>query len=101
VKKLRIAGPAETDLDEIWDFVAKQSASEEIANRFIDNIVGRISSLSHSPKIGVARDWIEPGLRALPVGKYIIYYRELARAVLIVRIIHGNREQGIAYESSR
>ena len=32
----RVAARAETDLDEIWLFVAEESGSIEIANRLID-----------------------------------------------------------------
>ena len=34
----RLAPRAETDLDEIWYYTAKESGSIEIANRLIDSI---------------------------------------------------------------
>jgi plasmid stabilization system protein ParE len=36
-------------------------------------------------------------LRGLPVGDYIVYYRENESWVIISRIIHGSREQEAAF----
>ncbi len=45
----RVAPRAESDLDEIWYYVAKESGSIEIANRLIDNITGRFFLLASFP----------------------------------------------------
>jgi hypothetical protein len=37
----RVAPRAQTDLDEIWFYVAKESSSIEIADRLIDSITDR------------------------------------------------------------
>ena len=37
----RVAPRAETDLDDIWLYVAKESGSIEIANRLIDTLTNR------------------------------------------------------------
>jgi hypothetical protein len=44
----RLAPRAETDLDEIWYYTAKESGSIEIANRLIDSITDRFSRLPAS-----------------------------------------------------
>jgi plasmid stabilization system protein ParE len=36
-------------------------------------------------------------VRGLPVGEYIVYYRENNRRIIISRIIHGSRDQDAAY----
>jgi plasmid stabilization system protein ParE len=43
--------------------------------------------------MGTCRDEIEIGARGFPVGKYIIYYREIGRRIVISRVIHGMRER--------
>ena len=43
----RVAPQAETDLDEIWYFLATQSSSIEVADRVIDSITARFA-LSHA-----------------------------------------------------
>jgi hypothetical protein len=37
----RVAPEAEAELDNIWDYVAKESGSTEIADRLIDSIAER------------------------------------------------------------
>lgn len=49
----RLAPRAETDLDEIWGYVAKESGSIEIANRLIDSITDRFFLLAGFPHSGV------------------------------------------------
>ena len=97
MKLLRVSAAAELDLDNIWHYVATNSGSVERANKFVDAITQRLSVLAHSPKAGTVRTEIAPGLRGLPVGDYVVYYREAKRWVVISRIIHGSRDQDAAY----
>jgi plasmid stabilization system protein ParE len=52
----RLAPRAEADLDDIWLYVARESASMEVATRLIDSITGRFSFLAAFPYVGRARD---------------------------------------------
>jgi toxin ParE1/3/4 len=97
VKGLRVSAAAERDLNDIWHYVATNSGSLERANKFIDAITQRLSILAHSPKAGTLRAEIDLDVRGLPVGNYIVYYRESKRCVIISRIIHGSRDQDAAY----
>jgi plasmid stabilization system protein ParE len=96
-KKLHVSAIAERDLDDIWFYVATNSQSEERATRLIESIVKRLSVLAHAPKAGSKRDQIDVGLRGLPASDYIIYYRESEKYVVVSRIIHGSREQDVAF----
>ena len=49
-----LAPQAETDLDDIWYYVAKESGSLEIADRLIDSITHRLFLLSDIPTSGAA-----------------------------------------------
>ena len=40
----RLAPEAETDLDDIWYYIAKESSSIETADRLIDSITGQVLS---------------------------------------------------------
>ena len=67
---------AESDLDEIWYYVASKSASLEVADRFINSVTDRFFLLSRRPNIGRARDEdLRPGPRSFPVGDFLIIYR--------------------------
>ena len=89
----RVAPRAETDLDDIWIYVARDSGSLEVANRLIDTITDRFFTLSRFPHIGRSRhEDFGPGYRSLTVGEYVIVYCVEEDDVLILRVVHGRRQ---------
>ena len=89
----RIAPRAETDLDDIWLYVARESDSIEIANRLIDTITDRFFVLGSFPGIGRSREEdFGPGYRSLAVGEYVIVYCVEDEDALILRVVHGRRD---------
>lgn len=83
---------ADSDLDEIWYYIAAKSRSIEIADRLIDSITDRFFLLASHPNLGRARDEdLRPGLRSFPVGEYVIIYRIQDEDVLILRVLRGSR----------
>lgn len=90
----RLAPQAETELDDIWLYVARESGSAEIADRLLDSIIEHFLLLARNPYLGRRRDNdLRPGLRSFSVGEYVILYRvESDKAVLILRVIHGRRD---------
>jgi len=89
----RLAPEAETELDDIWYYIAKQSQSVETADRVVDSITDGFFLLSVYPHLGRRRDQdLRPGLRSFPVGEYVIIYRVEAEDVLILHIIRGSRD---------
>ena len=84
---------AESDLDDIWYYVAKASGSLEIADRLVDAIADRFFLLARYPNMGRARDIdLRPGLRSFPVGEYMILYRIEGEDVMILRVLRGSRD---------
>jgi toxin ParE1/3/4 len=84
---------ADSDLDDIWYYVATNSGSLDIADRLIDSITNRFFLLASHPNIGRARDAdLRPGLRSFPVGEYVIIYRLQDEDVLILRVLRGSRD---------
>ncbi len=72
----RVALQAESDLDEIWYFLATQSSSIDVADRVIDSITARFALVARQPYIGRRRDEdLRPGVRSFVVGDYVIAYR--------------------------
>src|SRR5258705_6707466 len=90
---------ADSDLDDIWYYVAGKSGSVEIADRLIDSITSRFFLLASHPNIGRARDEdLRPGLRSFPVGEYVTIYRIQDGDVLILRVPHGSRNMKALFE---
>jgi toxin ParE1/3/4 len=89
----RLAPEAEAELDALWDYIAKESDSIEIADRAIDSVTDRFLLLATWPHVGRRRDKdLRPGLRSFPAGAYVIIYRVEADDVLILHVIHGSRD---------
>lgn len=84
---------ADSDLDDIWYYVATESGSVDIADRLIDAITNRFYLLATHPNIGRARDEdLRPGIRSFAVGNYLIIYRIEEADVLILRVVRGSRD---------
>ena len=81
---------AESDLDEIWDYVAEDSTDN--AGSLIDRITERFVILAEQPLIGCSRSELAPDLRSFPVGNYIIIYRPTDYGVEVARVLHGSRD---------
>src|SRR5271167_2588648 len=91
----RRAPRADSDLDEIWYYIAKESGSVEVADRFIESITDHFYLLSRNPYIGRRRDEdLRVGLRSFPVGRYVILYRVENEDVVILYVLPGNRNLG-------
>ena|ERR1700693_420250 len=83
---------ADSDLDDIWYYVATKSNSLDIADRLIDSITDRFLLLANHPNIGRSRHTdLRPGLRSFPVGEYLIIYRIQDEDVQILRVLRGSR----------
>jgi plasmid stabilization system protein ParE len=79
----RVAPQAESDLDDIWYYVAKESGSIEIASRLIDNMTSRFFLLASFPYMGRSRDEdLGVGSRSFAVGEYVIVYNVEGEDVL-------------------
>ena len=88
----RLAPQAETELREIWHYIAQESGSAEIADRLIDSITRRFYLLSTHPYAGRRRDSdLRPGVRSFPVGEYVILYRIENKDVFILHVLRGSR----------
>lgn len=88
--QLRIGPRASEDLLEIWSYIADDS--EVNADGFIDRIYETIEMLARQPGLGRHRDELAPGIQSFPVGRYSIFYRVVAGAIEIVRVLHGARD---------
>jgi toxin ParE1/3/4 len=95
VKRFRLSKLAETDLDEMWLYVARDRGVD-VADRRLDDVMDCIVLLAGQPKAGRLRDELAVGLRSFPVKSHIIYYRPEASCILIARVLHGHRDQAPA-----
>jgi len=81
---------ANTDLLEIWEFIAADNPNQ--ADAFIGLIDATFQNLSRQAGLGRMRDELAPGLRSFPVGRYLIFYLLDSGCLRIVRVLHGARD---------
>lgn len=81
---------AEADLQDIHDQIAYDSPAR--ARAFIALLRDRCGPLRQFPEMGRVRDDLRPGLRSLPVDRYVVIYGVFGDVVEIVTIVHGSRD---------
>lgn len=84
-----------TDLLEIHDHIAKQSA--DAAVRFLHNVRSTLDRLVRMPGIGSLKNFRGKlkDVRSWPVDgfpNHLVYYRFTATAVIILGVLHGSRD---------
>jgi toxin ParE1/3/4 len=90
MNQYRVSDTARSDLDDIWFYIAQDNP--KAADKFIRTIVSRFPKLAATPGWGRRREELAPGLRSVPVGRYLIFYRPLENGVEIARVLHGARD---------
>lgn len=86
----RLAQTAVTDIDEIWHYIAQDDIGA--ANSFIERMFEHFIFIGRNKLAGIDREELEPGLRSIPFGRYVIFYFPLKNGVEISQIIHGARD---------
>jgi toxin ParE1/3/4 len=79
---------ARADLDDIWSFSATRWGESQ-AERYLRQLQRAIEAIANSPKLGPSCDDIREGYRRFRVGSHVVFYRQTAHGVEIVRILHG------------
>lgn len=81
---------AAADLLEIAAYIAEDN--QKRAKDFINQLEEKCLHLGVMPSAGVARSELGKGVRMLPHGNYLIFYRADKTTVRIERILHGARD---------
>jgi toxin ParE1/3/4 len=93
----RLATQVVSELDEIWYYIARESDSMDIADRFVKFITDRFLLIADHPYVGRVRDDLRAGLRSFPVGQYLVLYRVVGEDVLILHVTHGRRNLEVLF----
>lgn len=86
---------AETDLDEIWLYIALENPIA--ADDMIDAVVDHARTIAAQPMAGRARPELAAELRSFPEGNYVIFYQPIPDGVRIVRVLHGARDTSAVF----
>lgn len=88
--RLLVSPEAEDDIDAIVYRIAADKP--EAALRWLDQLNERMKTLADWPGMGPARDELRVGMRSLPFGNFVVFYRSMADGVEIVRVLDGRRD---------
>ena len=88
---------AETDLRDIYEYIAFTLLEPEIASRQLDRLEKGILSLDEMPKrfrIFEKEPWYSRGLRQMPIDHFIVFYVPGTEdtTIHIIRILYGGRD---------
>ena len=85
------ARSAQTDLLEVWSFIAEQSF--EAADHVMDVIEKEAQTLAFQPLMGRARPELSASIRCWPTStSYNLYYIPEESGVIVVRVLHHARD---------
>lgn len=73
-------------------FIAQDNPKRALT--FVDELEGKCGLLGSAPAIGTSRPELGDGIRVLPHGRYLIFYREANNGLRIERIMHSARDTG-------
>lgn len=91
--KVIITASAQTDPDEIVDYIAIDSS--ERALNFVDELMDRCHELGDFPKAyPLVPRYESQGVRRRVHGNFLIFYRVQPKQVEVLRIVHGARDYG-------
>ncbi|HET9784255.1 MAG TPA: type II toxin-antitoxin system RelE/ParE family toxin [Terriglobales bacterium] len=88
--KLEITKAAERDLEESDRYWA-ETAGAAVADRMGEELAKRLLLLTEFPRCGKAVPGAGSGVRCLPSGPYLIFYRIRRGAVQVLHLRHAAR----------
>ena len=90
--KVGFSAIAQAELTDIAAYIAQDNPARALS--FVDELEAKCQGVGRAPGIGTARPELGDGVRMLPHGRYLIFYRELDGAIRIERVMHGARDVG-------
>ena len=89
MKRILPSRKAEQDAREIWEYIAVDNPSA--ATRLVERFAEKLEQVARHPLIGQTFEHVRPGVRGVRVGSYMLFYREAADCIHLVRILHHAR----------
>lgn len=83
----RLTPAAKADLSAIWDYTAERWGVAQ-AESYVRQLQVAIAALATNPRLGSPADHVRPGYRRHRNGSHLIFYRQQADMIEIVRILH-------------
>ena len=94
---VKLTEQAENDLRGIYEYIANELKSPEIAINQLDRLEKNILDLDFMPdrfRLYEKEPWYSRGLRIMPVDNYLVFYitDRADMTVTVIRIMYGGRD---------
>lgn len=96
----RLLPAAEADLEDIWQYSAKQWSAEQ-ADRYTDELASTFDLLVSMPKIAPERHEFSPPVRIHAHSRHLIVYRIDDGHLAIVRVLGSRQNWRILLENQQ
>ena len=88
--KLEVSIEAENDLLNLWLYIAQDQPTN--ADKYLEKLERSALKLAEIPGLGRARTELAEGLKSFPVDRYNLYYFTTETALVLVRVLPGDRD---------
>jgi toxin ParE1/3/4 len=82
-----ISPRARADIDDIWNYTVERWGERQ-AEIYLRLLKAAVDAVAKDPDIGRECDEVRAGYRRYTVGSHVLFYRVIATAVVVVRILH-------------
>lgn len=89
MKALAFSPAVEADIGEIWDYSANGWGPDQ-ADSYIDSIRDVCRALARGTRQG--RPSVLPGLQKYLCGSHVVYFRDVADHLDVIRILHQRQD---------
>lgn len=91
MKQLAVAAAARDDLRNVARYTERKWGAAQ-ARRYLDALRGRLALLRERPRLGRPREDLAQGLRSLPCGRHVIFYKDTEERIEVIRILHASMD---------
>jgi toxin ParE1/3/4 len=92
VARLRFSAAAKDNLDSIAEYIARESGTRTIAERFARELRDKCRELARAPiHMGRSRAELRRDLRSHPHKNYVIFFRYVGDVLEVVNVLEGHR----------
>ena len=92
---LIVSPEAEQDLIDIWLYIAEDQPTN--ADRFLERLEKKAKRLAEFSDLGIDRTELNPGLKSVPLDRYVLYYCTTEKGIELVRVLHGSRDVSLVF----
>jgi toxin ParE1/3/4 len=90
--RFRLSRQAESDLEELTDYIADRNPSA--ATRELDRLLEKFSLLGDSPLLGQLLPDLPGNLRSFTARSFVILYSLTDHGIEVARVVHASRDIG-------